>query len=52
MRRQDGTMTLEFSDCASGTVSYDIPSIGRQGVVPIHRVSYTSMYCQGGNAVG
>jgi hypothetical protein len=39
VQRQDGTITLEFSDCASGTVSYDIPSIGRQGVVPIQRVS-------------
>jgi cyclophilin family peptidyl-prolyl cis-trans isomerase len=35
--RQDGTMTVEFSDCTAGTVSYDIPSIGRQGVIPIER---------------
>jgi hypothetical protein len=47
VRRQDGTMTLEFSDCASGTVSYDIPSIGRQGVVPIQRVSGANVaHCQ------
>lgn len=39
VRRQDGTMTLEFSNCVAGTVSYDIPSIGRQGVVPIQRIS-------------
>jgi len=46
-RRQDGTMTLEFSDCASGTVTYDIPSIGRQGVVPIQRVSQANIVrCQ------
>ena len=46
-RRQDGTMTLEFSNCASGTVSYDIPSIGRQGVVPIQRVSGANVaHCQ------
>jgi hypothetical protein len=38
-RRQDGTITLEFSSCIAGTVSYDIPSIGRQGVVPIQRIS-------------
>ena len=47
VRRQDGTITLEFSDCASGTVSYDIPSIGRQGVVPIQRVSTANIvHCQ------
>ena len=36
--RQDGTMTVEFSDCTAGTVSYDIPSIDRQGVIPIERI--------------
>jgi hypothetical protein len=35
---QDGTITVEFSGCNSGTVAYDIPSIGRQDVVPIERV--------------
>jgi cyclophilin family peptidyl-prolyl cis-trans isomerase len=34
----DGTITVEFSGCNSGTVAYDIPSIGRQDVVPIERV--------------
>jgi len=43
VRRQDGTMTLEFSNCISGTVSYDIPSIGWQGVVPIQRVSQANV---------
>jgi uncharacterized membrane protein len=38
-RSPDGTMTLEFSNCTSGTVTFDIPSIGRQGVIPIERVS-------------
>jgi len=47
VRRQDGTMMLEFSDCASGTVTYDIPSIGRQGVVQIQRVSQATIaHCQ------
>ena len=36
--RQDGSMTVEFSDCTAGTVSYDIPSVGRQGVIPIERI--------------
>ncbi len=35
----DGTITLSFSDCYSGLVEYDIPSIDRQGSVPIERVA-------------
>ena len=35
----DGTITLSFSDCNSGMIDYDIPSIGRQGSVPIERVA-------------
>ncbi|MDX2418085.1 MAG: DUF3179 domain-containing protein [Xanthomonadales bacterium] len=35
----DGTITLTFDSCASGTVDYDIPAIGRQGRVPIQRVA-------------
>jgi hypothetical protein len=35
----DGTITLSFADCSSGLVEYDIPSIDRQGSVPIQRVS-------------
>jgi peptidyl-prolyl cis-trans isomerase A (cyclophilin A) len=37
--RQDGTMIVEFSNCNEGTITYDIPSIGRQGVVAIERVA-------------
>lgn len=35
----DGTIIVEFADCQSGTVSYDIPSIGQQGEIPIQRVA-------------
>ena len=35
----DGTITLTFSGCDSGLVEYDIPSIDRQGSVPIERVA-------------
>ena len=35
----DGTMVVEFENCASGTVRYDITSINSQGVVPIQRVT-------------
>jgi hypothetical protein len=34
----DGTIILTFTGCNSGTVEYDIPSIGRSGVVPIQRI--------------
>lgn len=35
----DGTIVLTFEDCTSGTVEYDIPSIGQTGLVPIQRVA-------------
>jgi len=37
--RPDGTIVLEFSDCTAGTITYDIPSVGRQGVIPIQRIA-------------
>ncbi|MGH8035105.1 MAG: hypothetical protein ACREO9_07765, partial [Lysobacterales bacterium] len=35
----DGTIMLEFSSCNHGTVTYDIPSIDRHGVIPIQRIA-------------
>ena len=35
----DGTIVLTFTSCNSGTFEYDIPSINRQGTVPIQRVA-------------
>ena len=35
----DGTIILTFTDCNTGTVEYDIPSIGRKGTVPIKRIA-------------
>ena len=35
----DGTITLTFDSCSAGTIEYDIPSISRQGVIPIERVA-------------
>ncbi len=35
----DGEILLEFDTCNSGTLTYDIPSISRQGVVPIERTT-------------
>jgi hypothetical protein len=35
----DGTITLSFDSCNSGTINYDIPSINRQGIVNIQRVA-------------
>ena len=34
----DGTITLTFDSCSAGTIEYEIPSINRQGVIPIERV--------------
>ena len=35
----DGTIILEFRNCYEGTLTYDLPSIGQQGVIPIERIS-------------
>ncbi len=35
----DGTIILTFDSCNSATVEYNIPSINRQGTVPIRRVA-------------
>jgi hypothetical protein len=35
----DGTIILTFESCNSGTIEYDIPSINRQGLIPIWRVA-------------
>lgn len=36
---QDGTMQVRFSGCNGGMVSYDIPSAGLPGEVPIQRIA-------------
>jgi hypothetical protein len=36
---QDGTMTVEFFDCSTGQVSYDLGSANVQGQVPIQRIA-------------
>ncbi len=33
-----GTMTVEFADCTEGLVTYEIPSLGLSGVMPVQRV--------------
>lgn len=35
----DGTITLTFENCNSGTAEYNIPSIAKQGSVPVQRVA-------------
>jgi len=35
----DGTMVVEFENCARGVVRYNITSVNRQGEVPIQRVT-------------
>lgn len=34
-----GTMNIEFADCKAGLVTYDIPSLGLSGTIPIQRVA-------------
>lgn len=47
-RFEDGTITLTFTDCNSGTVDYDIPSIDQQGTVPIQRIVPDNIgFCEG-----
>lgn len=33
-----GSILLQFDDCASGSMYYDIPSIGQSGLIPIQRI--------------
>ena len=35
----DGTLTLKFDNCSTGTIDYDITTINAQGTVPIQRVA-------------
>lgn len=35
----DGTMELKFENCNTGTITYDITTIGAQATVPIQRVA-------------
>jgi hypothetical protein len=34
----DGTLTLEFADCAEGLVTYEITSLNISGTIPIQRI--------------
>ena len=52
-RKAAGSILLQFDDCTSGSVTYDIPSIDRSGVVPIMRVVTDNIArCQELNAPG
>ena len=35
----DGTLTIEFTDCDSGTITYNIPSINQMNSYPIQRLA-------------
>ncbi len=34
-----GTISVEFTDCENGTVTYDFPAIAEHGVIPIKRIA-------------
>jgi hypothetical protein len=38
-----GAITLQFDDCNTGNVTYDLPSIGRSDSIPIQRVTLDNM---------
>ena len=43
----DGTITLEFHDCNSATLTYDIPSAGTQGQIEIQRIALDNVaFCE------
>ena len=49
----DGTMTIEFADCAEGIVTYDITSAGLSGEIPIQRVANDNVaLCEGLTGTG
>ncbi|MEE4379320.1 MAG: kelch repeat-containing protein, partial [Candidatus Competibacteraceae bacterium] len=35
----DGTMSIEFAGCTEGLVTYEIPSLGLSGEIPIQRIT-------------
>jgi hypothetical protein len=38
-----GTMVIEFADCNSALISYDIPSLGLTGEIPIQRIAQDNL---------
>lgn len=40
---QDGTILLNFSDCLTGTVTYDLGSLAVSGVIPIERIALSKL---------
>ena len=43
----DGSILLQFENCNSGTVTYDIPSIGRTNTIPIERIALDNVpHCE------
>ena len=46
---QDGTMTITWTSCNSGILTYDIPSLGLSGQVPIERIVLANVpLCEAG----
>jgi len=46
-QEQDGTITVEFTDCNTAAITYNIPSAAASGVVPIERISLDNVaYCE------
>jgi hypothetical protein len=45
--RLDGTITVTFTDCNTGEISYNIPSVSQSGTVPIERIALDNVpFCE------
>jgi hypothetical protein len=43
----NGTIIFKFNDCKTGTLTYDIPQIGRQNTIPVQRIAFDNVaLCQ------
>jgi len=38
-----GSIILEFDDCYAGTVTYELPAIGKSGSIPIERMAFDNI---------
>jgi len=46
---QDGTITIKWTGCNSGTLTYNIPSLGLSGQIPIERIVLANVpLCESG----
>jgi PKD repeat protein len=48
---KDGTMTIKWSSCNSGLLTYDIPTLGLSGQIPVERIVLANVpICESGQS--